>query len=328
MPKANNTARNPSRNWVFTLNNPLDELDFTRLSAEVGVRYAVWQRERAPQTGTEHFQGYVELSRPCRYTALHPAGLTGAHFEVRQGTRDQARDYCRKADTRIAGPYEFGRWSSVGQGKRTDLDVACEMVKSGSTLKQIAQDHPTTFVRYSKGLLELKTTLNSGRDEAVQPTVVLYYGPPGCGKSSTARARARQDGTVYTKPPGKWWPDYNNETWVIEDDFSGTHSTYTDWKLIHDRYEHKVETKHGHHSLTSTKFAMTSTKLPREWWDVKVVHDFEEISRRITEVNWWPKKGDPMQTFLSDQPSNNNDARNALDKLSEALTNFIQDIVD
>ena len=35
--------------------------------------------------------------------------LRSAHFEPRQGSPDQARDYCRKLETRIGGP--MGVWN-------------------------------------------------------------------------------------------------------------------------------------------------------------------------------------------------------------------------
>ena len=41
--------------------------------------------------------------------------LEGAHFEPRRGTRDQARDYCRKAETKVDGPWEHGAFGAGGQ---------------------------------------------------------------------------------------------------------------------------------------------------------------------------------------------------------------------
>lgn len=52
--------------------------------------YLVGQREKCPETGREHIQGYVEFEHPQRMDAVKKAiGDAGAHLEVRKGTRDQ-----------------------------------------------------------------------------------------------------------------------------------------------------------------------------------------------------------------------------------------------
>lgn len=61
-PKKNKQARD----WCFTINNPVQsEQEFlTYLQTVSDLRYAVFQRERAPETGTEHYQGYFEFTQP------------------------------------------------------------------------------------------------------------------------------------------------------------------------------------------------------------------------------------------------------------------------
>ena len=43
------------------------------------------------------------------------------HLEQARATRAKARDYCRKEDTRIDGPWEHGDFDAGGQGKRNDI---------------------------------------------------------------------------------------------------------------------------------------------------------------------------------------------------------------
>jgi len=72
------------RNWVFTLNNPA-----YALTPEVDLvgspcTFLVWQLE-AGNEGTEHYQGYMELDRPCSLLQVLQMGdhmFLGAHFEV------------------------------------------------------------------------------------------------------------------------------------------------------------------------------------------------------------------------------------------------------
>lgn len=52
-----------ARDWCFTVNNPVQsEQEFlTYLKTLPDLRYVVFQREKAPETGTEHYQGYSSL---------------------------------------------------------------------------------------------------------------------------------------------------------------------------------------------------------------------------------------------------------------------------
>ena len=127
------------RNYCFTLHKEtLPTLEFPE-----DVRYAIWQTEKCPETGRLHYQGYLELAKPMRIVAVKNLlpQLEGAHFEPRRGTRDQARDYCRKAETKIDGPWEHGDFGAGGQGCRTDLLAVKEAIDAGASDLDIAEAH-------------------------------------------------------------------------------------------------------------------------------------------------------------------------------------------
>ncbi len=100
-----------ARSWCITVNNPTEDFFIWNEDEDGGIsdlRYAIYQRERG-ESGTEHIQGYLEFNKPKRLTWLKGVpGLASAHCEPRRGTREQAADYCRKEETRISGPIEFG----------------------------------------------------------------------------------------------------------------------------------------------------------------------------------------------------------------------------
>jgi len=103
------------KNYVFTINNPTTPVVFDSES----MHCLIYQLERG-ESGTDHYQGYVEFLR--RITPSTAKGLIGqnAHLESRRGTRAQAIIYATKADTRIEGPFEFGNLEPT-QGKRRDI---------------------------------------------------------------------------------------------------------------------------------------------------------------------------------------------------------------
>lgn len=158
-----------SRAYCVTINNPAFPTD--ELPHVDGERYVSWQAELGQQ-GTRHLQIYIELDRSVRGTHLQRF-WPGCHFEARRGSREQARDYTRKADTRAAeddaGPHERGEFDRGGQGSRNDLADAVHTLKIGG-IKRVAEEHPTSFVKFSRGLRELARELEEKpRDEDFEP---------------------------------------------------------------------------------------------------------------------------------------------------------------
>lgn len=131
------------RSWVFTHNNPTGDLPVWDK-----IRYVSWQLEKG-ESGTPHWQGYVELSAPQRLAAMKK-WLPGAHFEQRKGTREEARAYTRKEDTRVDGPWERGSWEAGGSGRRGDLAAARDLILAGATRREILEEIPEVLAKYPR----------------------------------------------------------------------------------------------------------------------------------------------------------------------------------
>ena len=87
----------PARRWVFTWNNPVMTAPecSAHLMQDASIRYAVFQSEVCPTTGTPHFQGYVELASPQRRSwMIAMMGEGRVHYEIARGNRVKCRDYC------------------------------------------------------------------------------------------------------------------------------------------------------------------------------------------------------------------------------------------
>nr|WDW25916.1 MAG: replication-associated protein [Canine stool-associated circular virus] len=285
----------PHRSYCVTLNNPTPRdleapQDFSSLFEAIpDIRYAIWQLERGTE-GTLHIQAYLELVRPQRFSFFGTTSLKGAHFEARKGSRDQAREYCRKEDSRINGPWETGSYETGGQGNRSDLTGVVEAIKRRAPLFDIVQDSPEVFIKYHRGIKEAINVLNPPvpRDPTQEVEVHFYYGPSGCGKTRAITADAGTMG-VYWKDNGKWWDGYQDHITVICDDFSGRSMAYSDFKRWFDRYPCRVEFKGGSTELVARRFYISAISLPDLWWDRDVVKTFNwtEVARRITHVHAW-----------------------------------------
>jgi len=270
-----------SRNYCFTVNNPATELE---LNEE--IKYCIWQKEKGAN-GTIHYQGYVELKKALRITALKKWGgnWASAHYESRKGTREQARDYCKKKDeTFLEGPWEHGDFEK-GQGSRNDLDDVIKTMKETRSLKRVAEEHPATYLRYHKGFKAwLDITDTRKRDWPME--IIVYWGEPGSGKSRKAR---EHDENAYYLGRGNadalWWDGYDGQETVVIDDFYGWIKYDTLLRLC-DRYPLRVDYKGGQVNFLSKKIIFTSNRHPREWYKM----DCAALMRRITEI-WRVDKG-------------------------------------
>lgn len=128
------------RSAVFTVNNPVGELP-----EHPQERYVVWQLEKVT---TEHWQGYAEFRVPVTFKSLKD-WLPTAHFEKRQGTPAQARAYCMKEDSRVAGPWERGA-APMGQGKRMDLEELKEAIRAGTTKRELYERFSEAVAKYPR----------------------------------------------------------------------------------------------------------------------------------------------------------------------------------
>lgn len=126
------------------------------------VKYLVYQREVAPETGRKHWQGYVEADNSIKMPRIKAWLGNDAHIERRKGNRDQARAYCMKTesrdDTDDSGPFEWGTFTDSCQGQRTDIEdaVACA-VEHG--LQECARQFPGTYAKYYKGIAAVLNTI-------------------------------------------------------------------------------------------------------------------------------------------------------------------------
>jgi len=156
-----------SRNYCFTINNPT--ADVITFPADK-CKCAVYQKEIGT-SGTVHFQGYLELKSPARIPSIKQWGgdWPRAHLEIRRGTRLQAVEYSEKSESRAPGA-ETVYWpdketvdplSDSQQGKRSDLSRVAQLVTDGGTFRDVAMQHPESFIKYYRGIQSLISTVRT-----------------------------------------------------------------------------------------------------------------------------------------------------------------------
>lgn len=242
------------------------------------VRYCVYQKEKCPSTDKCHFQGYIELAKPMRIAGVRKLLNCNAHLETKKGTREQARDYCMKEESRVEGPWEFGEWST-GQGARTDLKNVTKMIMEGRPEKEIFEGNPETYIKYHSGISKAIGLMQSNAKHRDELRVFVYWGVPGSGKSY--RASMEAGGEAYRWPVGCGEPrGYRGERNVIIEEFNG-YILASKMKVILDKYPTTLQVPYGQVAWNPTTIWITSNYDPAKWYQNEV--DNQAIMRRITK---------------------------------------------
>lgn len=147
---------NQLKNLCFTWNNygsveMLETLETTFRG--VALRYTF--QEETGESGTPHIQGMVVLKKRMRWSEFNLPNAI--HWEAMRGSEQQARDYCRKADTRTGQLREWG-WPRELQlitelrPFQKDLEDICKQEPDDRTIiwiwDQSGNMGKTKFVKY------------------------------------------------------------------------------------------------------------------------------------------------------------------------------------
>lgn len=257
---------NVNKHWCFTWNNPTIALsDLKALIESKGWKliYGIYQEEIGSALNY-HIQGYIELDKHATVRELR--AINGAiHWEKRKGSREQARDYCRKLETRKPNttPLEDGIWLANINGLGPGLRRMVESAQDGERLGDIVDADPETFVRYRGGIEQLvaRAQRKRHRAELRDVKIVWIIGASGSGKSMAVYNHIKNR-EFYRKRNHKWWSGYEGEPIVWWDDFSPRDVDFTDLLAYLDRYGVEGETKGGHVQLIYTEIYITSVESP------------------------------------------------------------------
>lgn len=279
MPNHGEKRRRVQRvHWCFTSFCSPDQIQQNLQSALADERfiYCICQLESSPTTGRAHVQGYIELGRSQDLKWVQQLlGDDAAHLEPRRGSREQAREYCRKEETRVrdaeSGPWEFGVWKESKQGERNDLNSVAESILSGDRVDDIAVQNPVAFIRYHRGISELARVRDRQRLMGLsrQVKVQVFWGKSGLGK--TRRAKYENPNAYYLDiqrgSSMVWFDGYDGHETLIIDEFLGNLPYQYLLKLTdpHPVLD-KLPVKGGYVAAAFSKVVITSNSHPHAWY--------------------------------------------------------------
>jgi len=286
-----------ARNLIFRITWPESFLDENGVEQEhpglplldpsrwPDCTYCVYQLEIGDETSRIHYQGYVEFTGQKRYNWVQNncAGMESAHLETRRGTMEEARNYAMKHDTRLDGPWEWGRAKESKQGERSDLRAVRRAIDEGRPMCYIADNFFGSFLRYERGLRSYYRLHSKGRDWAME--IIVLVGPSGTGKSRWARDNAGD--SVFWKDGSKWWDGYEGQHTVVWDEFYAYCCPFSVLLRLLDRYPLSIEIKGGFQNFVSRRIIFTTNQDPSEWYNAERTHqgpwDQNPLHRRVRE---------------------------------------------
>ena len=279
--------------WIFTCYEVNKSNEWENMDLDGNIRYMVYQKEVAPKTGREHLQGYVEFHKAKRISQVQDAlGVPGLYLDRRKGTRDEARGYCMKKDTRVPGttPTELGTWRKSKQGKRSDLDAVVKSIEAGATEREIALEFPRIYMRMSRGLKALISKRQERDLNKYFPiTKVVLWGEAGSGKTRHVMDKHGAE-NVYvaqiTESGQLWFDGYQGEKVLLLNEFYGQLRTSYMQNLL-DNYRIKLNVKGGYAISNWDHVYVTSNCHPRQWysdWQSVPLEVEKSFIRRLNKI--------------------------------------------
>lgn len=172
------------RNCVITAWNEIP--DSVLLKGK--INFMIWQQERCPKTEKDHYQIYVEFFEGLNMNNIKDLFEDKTlHIEPRKGSQDQAIAYCSKEETRVSGPFKYGKKSQ--QGYRSDLDSIMDYIEDNSTAREILLQFRGNAIRHIS---------------AISRSLAIYHshGPDGDLDKMIQRKRGTLEFTTTTEVGG------------------------------------------------------------------------------------------------------------------------------
>jgi len=305
-----------SNRWVFTINNPGE---FRPVYDAATMLYLIYELEHSEGEGTEHLQGYVRFDGRVALSTAKARIHAGAHMEPSKGTEEDNRKYCSKEGR----AQEFGVFdgSAGQQGRRTDLEEVTSKIQKGIVMKQIALDHPETFVKYHAGLERMSMLITPLPPVKRDLHTTLLWGPTGVGKSHRIQTEVED---IYSTVAGPHcWDMYSSQDSVFLDEFDPMQVPIEDLNSWLDCWRVQLRCRYNNKWAVYTQVYIATNTDPSGWYlrgtqteqakreavlrrlspPMGMIYHVESQTQKV-DLKWWCQK--QIMPISSDLPIQTN----------------------
>jgi len=296
--------KSPSRHWMGVVYNPnvptrhhgmggysffgdcMDDAFEERLGKE--LKYYCRGTENCPTTGTEHLQCYFIFKEKLSLSSIRKKFETWfgfpctVAFEQADNNCKACIEYCGKEKNEFVE----GGQQPPGAGKRTDLDSVILAVQGGADILEIANKHPSVFIKCGGGISKWIAQIAKPRDHKTE--VFWVHGPTGTGKSRWVMDNVDREDLYLKSGSTKWWCGYANQKTILWDDFRPSKDVPFEFLLrLLDRFPLQVEGKGTVMNFAPHRIFITTPQNPQETfrhWEFLGQENMEQLNRRITRI--------------------------------------------
>lgn len=254
------------------------------------AKYWVIGKEKAPNTGTPHWQGFLWTHNPIRFPTVQKmlAG-TGAHITRGDDKAYEQMMYCKKDG-------DFEEWGTQPISRKRAAEAGGEATKEkwrkidtlakDGNFDELREEFPSEWFRCYRTIHQIRLDSIRATKDLEGPLVNEWlYGESGAGKSSKAR---RENPGLFNKDVDhgaeKWWDTYEGQDTVLIEDVSPFNKTMTDaLKKWSDRYVFNAQYKGGYMTIRPKKLIVTSQYLIDEIWEDQKTRD--AMHRRFRTIH-------------------------------------------
>lgn len=196
-----------------------------------------------------------------------------AHIEVAYDAV-KSFQYCGKLDTRLEGgqsgscgcPPPGGETGRVS-GKKREGDYVLDAVRAGRSWSDLVDEFPLFYASKEPELRKLFERYGVKRTVTEQPRVIILYGEPGSGKSSSAELMFKEAGIKpFRLTIGKWADGYEYEEGVFFDDMEPNLVPRAQLLVLMEKGQVRWEVKGGSVLMQVRLIIITSNYDPLEWF--------------------------------------------------------------
>lgn len=226
-----------------------------------GFVYHVYQHERASR---DHIQGFIQFPSTQRKRIQEIKNLFKTNHMHIEKPRDIERSiaYCKKEDTRVAGPFEIGE-PTLKKGQRNDIKKFIEDVQRGATTDELLHLHPETSLSHLSKIPVIRAAMIKPRDFLTKG--LILYGPPGTGKTRAVFDNFKAEDIYVVTNPTKF-DDYIGQKVVLFDEFDHKEVSRELMCKLVDRYPYKAPARYSNVQWVPQVVILTTNMDPDDFY--------------------------------------------------------------
>lgn len=264
-----------SKRWCFTKHweGDIDDMPMPVWVPSV-TEYMIWQVEVGTGTGRPHVQGYVRFKTDKKLAdvknILFDDENDDVHLAMARGNEQQNKEYCSKegAGGRMLGfdVMEYGKFDPKAgtQGRRSDLEDVTDLIVQGASMRDVASEHPASYVRYHQGLEKFQRVVAEEPPRERTVTVWVWWGPTGTGKTHRAMTNFPD---IYGVVPGRDpWAGYSGQAEVLWDEFDYSKWSIQEMNRYLDKWKLQLDRRYLNVHAAWSLVILCSNSRPESWW--------------------------------------------------------------